>query len=52
MLFEHGFYLIKPIWALICSHDITRESVAALMDYFDDAFVCENVAPIYDVVAL
>ena len=42
---------LKPIWALICLHDVTRESVAALTDHFADAFVRENVAPIYEVVA-
>ena len=42
MLFEHGFYLTKPIWALICSHDVTQESVATLTDHFADAYVCEN----------
>ena len=31
-------------WALICLHDVTRESVAALTDHFADAFVRENVA--------
>ena len=45
------FSLTKPIWALICLHDVTQESVAALTDYFADAFVCENVARVYDVVA-
>ena len=45
MLFEHGFYLTKPIiWALICLHDFTWESVAALTDHFANAFVSENVA--------
>ena len=51
MLFEHGFYLTKPIWALICLHDVTQECVAALTDHFVDAFVRENVVLIYDVVA-
>ena len=46
MLFEHGFYLKRPNWALICMHDITRASVAAVTDHFANAFVCENV-PIY-----
>ena len=50
MLFEHNFYLTKPIWAPICLHDFTRESFTALTDIFDDAFVRENVARIYDVV--
>ena len=30
-------------------HDVARESVAALTDYFADAFVRENVARNYDV---
>ena len=51
MLFEHGFYLTKPIWALICLHDVTRESVAASTDHFPDALVRENVVRVYDVVA-
>ena len=34
-----GFYLTKPIWALICLHDITWESIAALAEHFADAFV-------------
>ena len=49
MLFEHGFYLTKPVWALICLHDVTRESVAALTDHFADVFVREKVASVYDV---
>ena len=51
MLFEHGFELTKPIWALICLHGVTRESVAALTEHFADAFVCENTARVYDIVA-
>ena len=43
MLFEHGFYLTKAIWALICLHDITPESVATLTDYFTDAFAVFNL---------
>ena len=46
-----AFSLTKPIWALICLHDVTRESVAALTDHFADAFVSENVAHVYEVVA-
>ena len=42
--------LTKPFWALICLHDATWESVVALTDHFADAFLCENVAHIYDVV--
>ena len=45
-----AFNLKKPIWALICLHDLIRESVAALTDHFADAFVRENVLHVYDVV--
>ena len=31
-------------WALICMHDVTRESDAVVTDHFADAFVRENVA--------
>ena len=34
-------------WALICMHVLTLESVAAVTDHFDDAFVRENVARVY-----
>ena len=44
-----GLNLIKP--KLLCLHDAKWESVAALTDYFIDAFVRVNVALIYDVVA-
>ena len=46
-----AFDLTKPIWAPICLHDDTWESAAALTDHFADAFVRENVARVYDVVA-
>ena len=46
-----AFNSTKPIWALICLHDVTRESVAALTDHFADAFIRENVARVSDVVA-
>ena len=46
-----AFSLTKPIWALICLNDVTRESIAALTDHFANAFVGENVAWVYDVVA-
>ena len=46
-----AFSLTKPIWALICLHDITRESLPALIDHFADAFVRENVVSVYEVVA-
>ena len=52
MLFEHGFYLTKPICALICLHDISQENSASLTDHFADAFVRENVAQVYDIVAM
>ena len=38
-------------WALICRHDVTQERVVALTDHFANAFVCENVASVYDFVA-
>ena len=34
-----AFNLTKSIWALICLHDKTRESVASLTNHFADAFV-------------
>ena len=34
-------------WALICMHDVTLESVAAVTDHFADAFVRGNVAYVY-----
>ena len=46
------FSLTKYIWALICLHDVTGESVAALTDHFADAFVRENVARVYNVLAM
>ena len=46
-----AFSLTKPIWALICLHDVTLESIVVLTDLFADAFVRENVAHVYDVVA-
>ena len=46
-----AFNLTKPIWALICLHDVTQESVVVLTDHFADAFVCQNVVQVYDVVA-
>ena len=33
--------------ALICMHDVTLKSTAAVTDHFDDAFVRENVARLY-----
>ena len=44
MLFEHGFNSKSLNWALICMHDVTLESVAAVTDHFADHFVRENVA--------
>ena len=52
MLFEHGFYLTKPIWALIYLHDVTWESVAALTDHIANAYVQKNVAGVYNVATL
>ena len=45
-----AFNLTKPIWALFCLHEVTRESAAALTDHFADAFVRKNVGRVYDVV--
>ena len=50
MLFEHDFYLTNPIWALICLHYGTQESIAALTEHFADAFVRENIVRVNDVV--
>ena len=49
MLFEHGIYLKKRKLdlALLCMHDVTLESVAAVTDHFTDAFIRENVAHVY-----
>ena len=47
MLFEHGIYLKSLSWALICMHNVTLESVAAVTDHFADAFVHENVALVW-----
>ena len=41
----------SPNWAQICLHDVERESVATFADHFANAFVHENVARVYDVVA-
>ena len=51
VLFEHGFYLKNLNWALMCMHDVTLESVAAVTDHFPDVFVREYIAHIYDVLA-
>ena len=34
-------------WALICIHDVTRESVAAVTDHFANVFFRENVVPVF-----
>ena len=34
-------------WALICMHDVTLESVAAVTDLFHDALVRESIARVY-----
>ena len=39
-----AFTLKSLNWAMICTHDVTLESVAAVTDHFADAFVRENVA--------
>ena len=47
-LFENGFFKYKSLkLALICMHDVTLKSVAAVTDHFTDAFVRENVARVY-----
>ena len=46
-----AFSLTKSIWAMSCLQDVTEESVAAWAYHFADAFVRENVAHVYDVVA-
>ena len=40
-------------WALLCMHDVSLESIAAVANHFAGAFVPENVVRIYiyDVVA-
>ena len=38
-------------WALICLHDVTLESIAALTDHFADALVPENVVRVHDIKA-
>ena len=51
LLFEHGFYLTKPIWALVSLYDVKRESFAALTDHFTDVCVRKNVECVYNIVA-
>ena len=38
-----AFSLTKPILALICLHDVTWESVAALTDHFADALFAKTL---------
>ena len=38
-----AFNLTKPVWALICLHNVTLGSDAALTDHFAYTFVYENV---------
>ena len=49
--FKHGFNLTKlklgPIWL----NDVTQR-VADLIDHLSNAFVCENVVRIFDVVSM
>ena len=47
MAFTLKSLLKSLIWALICMHDVTLESVAAVTDHFADAFVRENVVHVY-----
>ena len=39
VLLNMAFNVTKPIWALICLHEVTPESIAALTDHFASAFV-------------
>ena len=43
-----AFCLTKPIWALICLHNVSLASVAALTDQLTDVFVRKTVARVYD----
>ena len=49
--FKHGFNSTKtklgPIWL----NDVTQR-VADLIDHFPNAFLCENVVCIFDIVAM
>ena len=47
-----AFSLTKPTWPCFVCIKLHGESVAALTDQFADAFVRENVACAYDVVAI
>ena len=47
MLLNMAFTLKSLNWALICMHDVTLESVAAVTDHFADAFVRDDVASVY-----
>ena len=47
VLFEHGFTLKSLNRVLICMHDVTRESVAAVTDHFANTSFRKNVARIY-----
>ena len=42
------FALQSLNWALICLHDVTPESVAALTDHFADVFISESVVHVFD----
>ena len=42
-----AFTLKSLNWGLICMHDVTLESVAAVTDHFADTFVRENVTRVY-----
>ena len=47
MLLNMAFTLKSLNWVLICMHDVTLESVAAVADHFANAFVGEDVARVY-----
>ena len=47
MLFEHGFYLKKFNWALLCMHEVTLKCAAAVTDHFAVAFILKKVACVY-----
>ena len=46
-----AFNLPKPKLGPELLHGVIRECIAAMTDHFADAFVRENVAHVYDVVA-
>ena len=51
MLFEHVcFYLTTSKMSREFFHGVTGESLAALVDHFEDAFVCKIFMCIFDIV--